>query len=801
MTSAQQPKGRGRGRGTACATVAPPVPAITSVTDELPISSTPENTAPSPSSLADDTISATSQKSTTDTTKSTDTGFASTSSNVNQPTTTSSTVPRGRGRGGDPKRIDPPPDPFWTVTDLTQRQFSTNDRPIKPDQLGTLGQQIDVATNYFPVLHFPQKGLVYKYHILIRNRKNLDIHRDRRRIFYHSWLLAFCRQNPQVNKNKIVFDNQSTIFSFDEPLPGITENTPAQIIDGPNRSNRQEPHKVVVQRVGIPVDLALIRNLNELFDPSSLTNERIEDLQEVKQVLSVALHEHCSSQASFVFTRSFFTPSTDGHGCEWDLGLGKAAWRGFYSCLVFSKGKHQLLMNLDVKHSVFTKKQSFLDFVCEVMVQSPSGKAKHSRQRDVRMADGGDVLQWLDVRNRSYRNDAEFLLKHCKHLRVQSHNTNKPHDYEILDFGLPAYVQKFHWKSKRIEVTIEEYYKEEYEIVLKYPSLPTLEMRNGSFLPMEMVDVEPVRVKKVTDEQRATMCRVSTMKPLEYERAIKQIRADPKKQRFEGDPFVAAWQMNIDVKMVTVPARVLPMPEVVYSDIYRVRSDTTRKMGDWDVRGTTFYKPADFPQLWAMINLAEINEETCKDFYNDLRVVSQDRGIDCKPPEIYVEEPITKHDDCKFFLIILPDDKTRNTVVYNSTKKHCELERGFGVVTQMLRAVTVVGRHVRNPGKIDYSKFNNILLKINTKLNGINHVLEVPPIVERFFTRGHRIMYVGADLSHPAPGATTQPSVVAVVASADDIPNRYFKEVYQQFRPPQTRGESREHIVSLKQIM
>ena len=44
----------------------------------------------------------------------------------------------------------------------------------------------------------------------------------------------------------------------------------------------------------------------------------------------------------------------------------------------------------------------------------------------------------------------------------------------------------------------------------------------------------------------------------------------------------------------------------------------------------------------------------------------------------------------------------------------------------MLRAVTVVGRHVRNPSKIDYSKFNNILLKINTKLNGINHVLEVP---------------------------------------------------------------------------
>ncbi len=62
-------------------------------------------------------------------------------------------------------------------------------------------------------------------------------------------------------------------------------------------------------------------------------------------------------------------------------------------------------------------------------------------------------------------------------------------------------------------------------------------------------------------------------------------------------------------------------------------------------------------------------------------------------------------------------------------------------------------------------------------------------------------MYVGADLSHPPPGSGNQVSVVAVVASADDVPNRYFKEVYKQERPPQTRGESRDYIVSMQEIM
>ncbi|CAF4300391.1 unnamed protein product, partial [Rotaria sordida] len=103
---------------------------------------------------------------------------------------------------------------------------------------------------------------------------------------------------------------------------------------------------------------------------------------------------------------------------------------------------------------------------------------------------------------------------------------------------------------------------------------------------------------------------------------------------------------------------------------------------------------------------------------------------------------------------------------------------------------TVIGTR-KDRTKWDYAKLNNILLKINTKLNGINSILKVHDIINRFFSHGHRIMYVGADLSHPAPSSGSQPSIVAVVASADDVPNRYFKEIYQQQRPASAAGESR----------
>lgn len=62
-------------------------------------------------------------------------------------------------------------------------------------------------------------------------------------------------------------------------------------------------------------------------------------------------------------------------------------------------------------------------------------------------------------------------------------------------------------------------------------------------------------------------------------------------------------------------------------------------------------------------------------------------------------------------------------------------------------------------------------------------------------------MYVGIDLSHLSVTRDYRLSAVAVVASADDVPNRYFKEIYQQRRPTTRDSKSIECVVSLKDIM
>jgi hypothetical protein len=54
------------------------------------------------------------------------------------------------------------------------------------------------------------------------------------------------------------------------------------------------------------------------------------------------------------------------------------------------------------------------------------------------------------------------------------------------------------------------------------------------------------------------------------------------------------------------------------------------------------------------------------------------------------------------------------------------LESGLGIVTQMIKATTFPKENRGSKDQWDYSVLNNIVLKLNAKLNGINFILHVP---------------------------------------------------------------------------
>lgn len=84
---------------------------------------------------------------------------------------------------------------------------------------------------------------------------------------------------------------------------------------------------------------------------------------------------------------------------------------------------------------------------------------------------------------------------------------------------------------------------------------------------------------------------------------------------------------------------------------------------------------------------------------------------------------------------------------YAFIKQVAEIEVSSGMLTQYLKGSTVLK-------KLNSSTIANILLKVNTKLNGINHSLVESPIMS---DRAHKCMFIGADVSHPSPDQRTIP--------------------------------------------
>ncbi|CAF4265887.1 unnamed protein product, partial [Rotaria sordida] len=207
---------------------------------------------------------------------------------------------------------------------------------------------------------------------------------------------------------------------------------------------------------------------------------------------------------------------------------------------------------------------------------------------------------------------------------------------------------------------------------------------------------------------------------------------NPKQQCFEQDPFINAWNFNVDVNMLKVSARILPMPQIIYTNEFHVNNEQFRSSGVWSSTKTQFHRPTKFPPVWALINLSSsLNKESCKAFYEQLRDVAAHRGITCPDPVLYEEynvqpdsishmnaalkDMMEKNDDCKFFIVILPENNDIRDQIYGDLKRLCELQFGFGIVTQMIK---LKEKEIKN--QWNYSRLNNIMMKINIKLDGIN---------------------------------------------------------------------------------
>jgi len=121
-----------------------------------------------------------------------------------------------------------------------------------------------------------------------------------------------------------------------------------------------------------------------------------------------------------------------------------------------------------------------------------------------------------------------------------------------------------------------------------------------------------------------------------------------------------------------------------------------------------------------------------------------------------IKENISQKGKPSFILVLL---SRRDNYIYPGIKRICDVE--LGVHTIHMLTDKVVGKDANKQDQY----FSNVALKLNTKLGGINHVLDSDSL--KWLTKA-KTMIVGMDVTHPGPGSVEgTPSIAAVVASID----------------------------------
>jgi hypothetical protein len=248
-----------------------------------------------------------------------------------------------------------------------------------------------------------------------------------------------------------------------------------------------------------------------------------------------------------------------------------------------------------------------------------------------------------------------------------------------------------------------------------------------------------------------------------------------------GSPL-SNFGIAVDNDMAVIPGRELPAPRLSY----KVGRPNVNN-GSWNILDVKFHAGGAVKSWWVLVvrdgrnvfsgaddqNLVGIWRgfgEKCRKSGMSIASTPITLAQSLPPPNIndpsrqqaldQIRQNFKKHISEKgkptFVLVLLSH---RDNYIYPGMKRICDVELGVHTIHMLTDKVLC------DPKKQD-QYFSNVALKLNTKLGGINHMLDQESL--KWLMKG-KTMIVGMDVTHPGPTSVQgTPSIAAVVASVDD---------------------------------
>ena len=653
-------------------------------------------------------------------------------------------------------------------------------KPIRrPDQGGIFGRKVTLLTNHF-VLRMPSNlPDCYHYDIEIEPKMSADKKRD---IF--NKVLCQVLKLEHV-KNKFVFDGQKNIYTLHkiptEQLP--PKKTEFEFVN--DETGKTFKTKVTIQ-FAAEVDLSLIQSYIE-----KQTIE-LEKPQQALNVLNTAYKQLCLGMADFVtLKRATFAKPT---GWPIDLTGGLDLWFGYQPSIIM--GQWKVYLQVDITSKGFTRDTPMLKYASDYF--------ECRNERDL-----GQL--------RLNQHDLKEFSKSVSGYKVKT--THKNFTKKINDIVRETASTKI---IKDRGISVKQYFQQEYNISLKYPDLPLVRVNpkdKDICFPMEvcLLRGEQAALKKLSEKQQSIMVTQTAMDPSRRNQMIMEMlnkRTNP-----NSKPVFKAFGLNVNDRMSEIEGRVLPGPQMFGSGGRSVQAQEGK------YRSQGFAEPSDELQNYVVLCPQRLQDKIGP-MQNSFSQEARKAGMqwpqngplqvlsinDCDPTTVLraINEVVNARRQVNNFNLVIIILFNKNSEIY-AMAKH-KLDNESQLASQVVLQRTISGRGPGQPP--NPMSINQLLLKINTKLSGINvrTFQNYMDIISQTGNYGETFVQVakqyqdifrepfmvfGADVTHPEPGEHGKPSIAAVIGSLNSTLTRYGAQIRVQKSRQETIDAMKEMFMNL----
>jgi eukaryotic translation initiation factor 2C len=563
---------------------------------------------------------------------------------------------------------------------------------------------------------------------------------------------------------------------------------------GPSRTGSNNVFKVQINQVAGVVKFDDLADILSGQSNSGQPGESPAPWQQAITVLDHLIHQG-PRQDHLVIKNSFFKRDQRAE----DIGGGVKVLRGVFASIKVAlrkieEGRHlrDLVINTDATTCCFWPTGSLLSVIQQVLGYQNANAFIQDFRRDAK----GNENNWANTR-------LGQSLQRLKRLRVYHNHRplksgEKPKQYSILGFkALPPLAMKFTIEDKgpekndpRLppgEVTIAEYFRVKYgKGKQSFQIFPCVEMAGrGGIVPIEVCEVVPDQkyTYKLDGRQTSNILRLAAVPPTQRRQAI-QNGFSGLKWNPQTDKWLRSFGVQVRDQMTPVQARLLDTPDILFG---RGKvSGAKAKDGKWRLQGIQFLQNNKRRPIksWACCALNDgrgscVQLPSLKNFAKKLMTkyiehgglfvgnpapvfsILDTRDLGSKIRLCMDKEIKPKIGQPDLLVFVVPDKSSDN---YNQIKKICDCL--FGVASQVCLA-----SHV---DKCQDEYVSNVCMKINSKLGGATSRIQPHRILQQapFYKPSERVLIVGADVTHGAPGSHA-PSVACLVMSQDPHFTRY----------------------------